>query len=570
MGVLIMTKEEFALIVTKKIDEAIELKQKSEKEIEFYESLYGINSEQVEKSRQNKIYAELLIKELLSIVMLPVYEKINCMNKIECEEYKRNEIRELEEAIKFGQKELKSNETIIVNLEKEKESLINKYSETNDNNLINEAKKIQQDIDKIKELNNSYKLNIKNMEEKIIKLQSMTTQEIKEYIIEKLGINHIKTFADKKYSDEVDLAIAALKDKPELSDELSKEIMHYKELRERTQTESSILEETLVKEIPDFKNIVNNTKNTDYYTRAILVHNQEDFKTIRTNIGDMSIEFKNIIAKNEQYSSSLKNIDYIKNTSIIYMQKEDIDLLKKECKLYGIFEENEEVIDLLYSILNRFQKISTKKFIKTQHVREEESLLKKQFYNIIRNVITKLIDKICKLIVENLKKVGTGYLEISTRYNINDLETMNLNKIDFFILTDFLRKYNKKINSYIDELNELSLDLENKEREFEIEKNEKEDSLTMIYLKIQALYKEATGTNNILSPICFDTLKEKIDNKMFEHSKLNLEVDETKKDVKNANTDVKMSVDELYMARKQILDYLKSKNLEEDYRRLSI
>ena len=118
MGVLIMTKEEFALIVTKKIDEAIELKQKSEKEIEFYESLYGINSEQVEKSRQNKIYAELLIKELLSIVMLPVYEKINCMNKIECEEYKRNEIRELEEAIKFGQKELKSNETIIVNLEK--------------------------------------------------------------------------------------------------------------------------------------------------------------------------------------------------------------------------------------------------------------------------------------------------------------------------------------------------------------------------------------------------------------------------------------------------------------------
>ena len=499
-----MEKEEYLYMIVNNIDNAKKLREDSINQKEFYQKING--DKNIIRNLDNNIELyNKTIESLENLKYLPVYEIINKMSSNELLNYKKSILSEIDNSIFKERNQIEKLNSEINELNKNIGEISANYLRykkekvLNDEQLncyITECKEIQQEqVD----INNEIKEHENKITEMITRkniIESKTTEEIREYLINTYDFNNIKYELDRYKVTRSDEIIVNLCNNLTILDEIDELIREYIKLNNSTSKKTMRMSEIFrdykihgVSSINDY--ILTKCFETDYSskTNEITFNNIKDIDVIKNNI---EMVVKEINSRKNSLIDFKLEVNELSKLSFYTINKDLINFVTELCNTLYLTELEKNNVSDLY---NKYIKLVNKKH-RTEYSVNKSITIEKELKYEIKNVLDVYWGVLCERLESTLIGIKNDFEFISniSSYDIHKgkdkmlFDTEEFSEIGLLNMRVLIEKVLTKYTEINNVLNTFNDDLSNCKNNIIDNKNNKEKELNNIKNKIDNLY----------------------------------------------------------------------------------
>ena len=499
-----MEKEEYLYMIVNNIDNAKKLREDSINQKEFYQKING--DKNIIRNLDNNIELyNKTIESLENLKYLPVYEIINKMSSNELLNYKKSILSEIDNSIFKERNQIEKLNSEINELNKNIGEISANYLRykkekvLNDEQLncyITECKEIQQEqVD----INNEIKEHENKITEMITRkniIESKTTEEIREYLINTYDFNNIKYELDRYKVTRSDEIIVNLCNNLTILDEIDELIREYIKLNNSTSKKTMRMSEIFrdykihgVSSINDY--ILTKCFETDYSskTNEITFNNIKDIDVIKNNI---EMVVKEINSRKNSLIDFKLEVNELSKLSFYTINKDLINFVTELCNTLYLTELEKNNVSDLY---NKYIKLVNKKH-RTEYSVNKSITIEKELKYEIKNVLDVYWGVLCERLESTLIGIKNDFEFISniSSYDIHKgkdkmlFDTEEFSEIGLLNMRVLIEKVLTKYTEINNILNSFNDDLSNCKNNIIDNKNNKEKELNNIKNKIDNLY----------------------------------------------------------------------------------
>jgi len=499
-----MEKEEYLYMIVNNIDNAKKLREDSINQKEFYQKING--DKNIIRNLDNNIELyNKTIESLENLKYLPVYEIINKMSSNELLNYKKNILSEIDNSIFKERNQIEKLNSDINELNKNIEEISANYLRykkekvLNDEQLncyITECKEIQQEqVD----INNEIKEHENKITEMMTRkniIESKTTEEIREYLINTYDLNNIKYELDRYKVTRSDEIIVNLCNNLTILDEIDELIREYIKLNNNTSKKTMRMPEIFrdykihgVSSINDY--ILTKCFETDYSskTNEITFNNIKDIDVIKNNI---EMVVKEINSRKNSLIDFKLEVNELSKLSFYTINKDLINFVTELCNTLYLTELEKNNVSDLY---NKYIKLVNKKY-RTEYSVNKSITIEKELKYEIKNILDVYWGVLCERLESTLIGIKSDFEFISniSSYDIHKgkdkmlFDTEEFSEIGLLNMRVLIEKVLTKYTEINNVLNTFNDDLSNCKNNIIDNKNNKEKELNNIKNKIDNLY----------------------------------------------------------------------------------
>jgi len=551
-----MTKKEFSRIIVKEIEAAKLIIEQSQKEIPYYSAMHGENSPLVIEAKKRFNLALSRMKSLKSLILAPIYERIQNLTQEEIEAYKMEKREEITIKINAIDIDILKLEKEISDINKEKQKLMSLYFDEPKNDYIikgreleNREKQILENIDKLNEQKSE-------LEDEAIRIINLSSKEFKEFLIQKFGLDSLKEKYEKIKTDNIDKIVAYMIDNPEYASRLVELIKKYDEISRDQYVAVINVKDVFMKENSE------DTSYSDKYKwliKTLFQQEVDDDNCVSFESGEKIDENLTALeALKEKLTEVLENLKVL-DATVKFFDKESLQMLNViiNDSYKRNFDDIQYQIQKLEIKKEHVKKLKNKRF-KSKKINEEIIIEENEIEQIEHEVISKLWEGLCRKVYKFINSIylsnekkemilendWDGYSHF--KENISQSELMQV--IDELILN---------INVVLTMIDAFKIELDNRKRSIKNFNDNKQSLLRnlekQITSRVQSVVPDCKIDAEILSTILHtyyvvpELTKADVDSEKV--------IKEVKEEAKKQND---ITIDELEEMKKVLEDILNS------------